>query len=151
MTTGSIVRRKCLGKPDAIFQSFEQDTFGSVLLVWSNRSLDLSHLSPGDLIAYERRFELSEEIQPTRAIDQFRVRNRVLRAGNQVGEADVIAHLNRNHGQRRVEEAGYLPEEIAEQVLLGGLYTRSHTYRTSKVPSIPLSRWLGNGQSRLSQ
>ncbi len=28
---------------------------------------------------------------------------------------------------------------------------RSHTYRTSNFPSIPLSRWLGNGQRRLSQ
>ena len=96
-------------------------------------------------------FELTEEIQPTRAIDQLRVRNRVRRAGKEVGEAYLIAHISRNHGQGRVEEAGHLLEEIAEQFLLGGLYTRSHTYRTSMVPSIPLSRWLGNGQSRLSQ
>jgi hypothetical protein len=51
--------------------------------------LDLSHLSPGDLIAHELRFELTEKIQPTRTIDRFRVSNRVRRSGNQVDETDV--------------------------------------------------------------
>jgi hypothetical protein len=50
-----------------------------------------------------------------------------------------------------IEETGLLLEEIADDFLLPGLYARSHTYRTSNFPSIPLSRWLGNGQSRLSQ
>ena len=80
---GSIVRRKCLEKPEAIFQSFKQDTLGSVLLDWSNRSLDPSHLSPDNLIAHELRFKLPEEIQPTRTIDQFRVGNRIRGAGKQ--------------------------------------------------------------------
>ena len=86
-----------------------------------------------------------------RTIDQFRVHNRIRGASKQGGEADLIAHICRNHDQRRVEETGHLLEEIAEQVLPGGLYTRNHIHRTSNFPSIPLSRWLGNGQKRLSQ
>ena len=85
------------------------------------------------------------------SVDQIRVRNRIRGSGKEVAEADLIAHICRDDDQRRVEETGHLLEEITEQCLLGGLYVRSHTYRTSSFPSIPLSRWLGNGQSRLSQ
>ena len=43
-----------------VFQSFKQDTLGSVLLDWSNPSLDPLHLSPDNLIAHELPFELAE-------------------------------------------------------------------------------------------
>ena len=55
-----IVRRKGLEELEAIFQSFKQDTLGRILLDWSHRLLDLSHLSPGNLIAHELCFELAE-------------------------------------------------------------------------------------------
>ena len=58
--TASIVRRKGLEELEAIFQSFKQDTLGSILLDRSHGLLDLSHLSPGNLIAHELRFELAE-------------------------------------------------------------------------------------------
>jgi len=136
------VWRKCLEKREAIFQSFQQDTLDRPLMNWSTLSLDLSHLSPDNLITHELRFELTEEIQPTRTIDQFRICNRVCCAGNPVGEADLIAHLSRNHGQRRVKQAGYLPEEIAEQVLLGGLYTRSILIALpTSLPSLCRDGW----------
>ena len=124
---------------------------GRVLLERRHGSLNFTDLSPGNLVADELPFELTEKIQSARPIDQFRVGYRVSCTGEEVGQAHLIAHICRNHDQRCVEETGHLPEEIAEQFLLAGLYVRSHTYRTSNFPSIPLSRWLGNGQRRLSQ
>jgi hypothetical protein len=94
---------------------------------------------------------LAEQIQPTRTIDQLRVRNRVRSTGKQVGEADLISHICRNYDQRGVEEPGHLLEEIAEQFLLEGLYVRSHIYCASSFSSIPWLRWVRIGQRYLSQ
>jgi len=113
--------------------------------------LDVSHLSPGDVIADELGFQLAEIVETPGTVDEISIRNGVCRTREEIGQADLITHACRNHDQCRIEESGNLLEEIAEQCFFRNVRARGRTYLTSNVPSIPLSRWLGRGQRRLSQ
>ena len=86
--------------------------------------LNFPNLSPGDVIADELSFQLTEIVQTPRTIDQISIRNAVCRARKEIGQADLIPHISRDDGQRRVKETRDLLEEITEEFVLAGVSTR---------------------------
>ena len=57
-------------------------------------------------------------LQALRAVDQIRVGNGVRRSGKEIGQANLIPDRSWHDDQRRVEEAGDLLEEVAQQLTL---------------------------------
>jgi len=114
----AVLGRKAQVEAETIVETFEKDPLGRVGLAGNQDGLDRVDSIPADLIVGELALELPEELQALRPVDQIRVGNGVRRSGKEIGQANLIPDRSWHDDQRRVEEAGDLLEEVAQQPTL---------------------------------
>jgi hypothetical protein len=83
--------------------------------------LDRPNFFPVDVVFSELGPEQFEEQQTLSAVDQIRIRNRVGRAREEVGQPHLISHRGGQNDESQVKRPGDVFENVAQQRLLGGM------------------------------
>jgi hypothetical protein len=86
--------------------------------------LNRPNFFPVDMVFGKLSPELFEEQQTLPPVDQIRVRDRISRAGEEIGQAHLISHRGREDGKGQVKRTGDTFENVAQQRLSGKMWVR---------------------------
>ncbi len=78
-------------------------------------------------------FELAEVVEPAGTVDKLRIGDGIGRAGKQIGQAHLVPHIGRYHGQCGVKQPGHTFEEIAQEGTFRTMDTRDATSRCQRT------------------